>query len=91
MPSTCYLYFSDNDINVMSLIGNASKNTTIETRKLRNQNLNDVAYYCANNVECRRVQVLRYFGEVFDARNCWMNRDAVCDNCIQAVSAFAAN
>ena len=72
----------------MSLMANDSRNGTVETRRIHNQNLYDVAYYCANYVECRRAQVLRYFGEVFDAGNCSINRNAVCDNCTQAVSVF---
>lgn len=86
MPSTCFLYFADEDIDTMSWIGNSGKNSTAETRRMHNQKLNDVAYYAVNTVECRRVQVLRYFGEVFDSRNCGMNPHAVCDNCSQGVS-----
>lgn len=36
-----------------------------------------VVRYCANNVRCRRQQVLAYFGEVFDPINC----QDLCDNC----------
>lgn len=88
MPSTCYLYFSNKDINVMSRMASNTQNGTPETRRVHNRNLYDVAYYCSNNVECRRVQVLRYFGERFDADKCSLNGNSVCDNCVQGVSVF---
>ena len=64
------------------------ENVTRETLRIHMQNLDNVIYYCNNNLECRRVQVLRYFGEVFDAKNCSVNKHAVCDNCAQGVSVL---
>ena len=43
-------------------------------------------HYCNNRAECRRVQLLRYFGEVFDPQNCAKNIRTVCDNCISKVN-----
>lgn len=68
-----------------------SENGTPETMRIHMQNLDDVIYYCNNYLECRRVQVLRYFGEVFDAKNCSINKHAVCDNCSSGVGVFSAN
>ncbi len=39
--------------------------------------LYDMVTYCENNVDCRRVLTLKYFGEVFDAASCGRG----CDNC----------
>lgn len=87
MPSVCYLYYSYKDIAVLRSMIKKDENGTPETLKIHLQNLNDVVYYCTNNVECRRVQVLRYFGENFSANNCSINKSAICDNCSQAVSS----
>ena len=84
--STCYLYFCYKDISRLSRIIFESDNKTPETFKTHMNNLNDVVYFCTNNVECRRAQVLRYFGENFDARDCAKEKNSICDNCAQGVS-----
>ncbi len=42
-----------------------------------NKNLNDIILYGLNKYTCWRKQLLAYFGEIFDAKEC--NRG--CDNC----------
>ncbi len=45
-------------------------------------NLYRMAQYCENKTECRRVQILEYFGEFFDASKCnGVNKGTKCDNC----------
>ena len=91
MPSICYLYYSHQDIMIMKSMIKKDENGTDATRRIHSQNLNDVVYYCKNNVECRRVQMLRYFGEVFCPSNCSIDRNGICDNCSQAVSRLWFN
>ncbi len=49
------------------------------------QYLYQTEHYCSNKAECRRVQLLRYFGEVFDRKYCIENYRSVCDNCLLKV------
>ena len=80
MPSICCLYYDDQDIKMMrSMV--AKERSTAESKQLKKRNIDEVRSYCTNYDECRRVNVLRYFGEVFDAKNCSANKHAVCDNC----------
>lgn len=41
------------------------------------RNLNKCAAYCMNEIDCRRTQVLEYFGENFPSEKC----KNTCDNC----------
>ena len=80
MSSICYLYFSNEDIKKMhSMV--AKDWGTVESKQIKKNNIDDVLSYCTNYDECRRVRVLRYFGEAFDAKNCSMSKHTVCDNC----------
>jgi superfamily II DNA helicase RecQ len=45
--------------------------------KGQRNNLRQVVAFAENKIECRRQQVLRYFSESFDKRNC----EKTCDNC----------
>lgn len=49
--------------------------------------LNSVAYYCTNSLECRKFQILRHFGERFNAEDC-SKQTASCDNCERADNEF---
>lgn len=48
-----------------------------EQKQQQRDNLRDVITFCENKIDCRRSQVLGYFGENFDKSQC--NR--TCDNC----------
>ena len=46
-----------------------------------------MSQYCDNHTDCRRTQILEYFGEIFDRKKCIENKQTLCDNCI----AFTTN
>jgi bloom syndrome protein len=45
------------------------------------ENLDMMFGYCENKTDCRRVQQLEYFGEVFRDDFCKFHPEASCDNC----------
>ncbi|KAI1304507.1 hypothetical protein F5Y03DRAFT_172128 [Xylaria venustula] len=76
-PSECYLYFGYGDVTQLrKLIADGDGN---EEQKERQRNmLGVVTAFCDNQSDCRRVEILRYFGETFSKAQC----HATCDNCI---------
>ncbi|KAI0185393.1 hypothetical protein EV127DRAFT_441716 [Xylaria flabelliformis] len=76
-PSECYLYFNYGDITQLrKLIADGDGS---EEQKERQRNmLGVVAAFCDNQSDCRRVEILRYFGETFSKAQC----NATCDNCM---------
>lgn len=49
-----------------------------EQKERNRDSVREVIRYCSNRVDCRRTQVLRFFDEAFDPKECAMN----CDVCI---------
>ncbi|KAL7924297.1 hypothetical protein ACQKWADRAFT_287922 [Trichoderma austrokoningii] len=75
-PSDCILFYGKADIRVLkSLIidGEGSK----DQKERQMVMLNRVTAFCDNKADCRRTEVLRYFGEDFHASQC----HKTCDNC----------
>ncbi|KAI0447450.1 hypothetical protein F4803DRAFT_323783 [Xylaria telfairii] len=75
--SECYLYFGYGDVTQLrKLIADGDGS---EDQKERQRNmLGVVAAFCDNQSDCRRVEILRYFGETFSKTQC----NATCDNCM---------
>jgi bloom syndrome protein len=75
-PSDCYLFFSHADARILRQL--ISRGDGGREQKDRQQAmLNRVVAFCENRSDCRRVEVLRYFGEEFQKRDCKKS----CDNC----------
>lgn len=75
-PSECYLYFNYSDASSLRRIINGGDGP--DARKQRQHILlNKVTAFCTNRDDCRRVQILHYFGEIFSRTEC----RATCDNC----------
>ena len=52
-----------------------------QSKETHYENLNQMVRYCENISDCRRMQQLQYFGEVFDTSKCGEMRQTLCDNC----------
>ncbi|KAJ3218691.1 ATP-dependent DNA helicase sgs1 [Dinochytrium kinnereticum] len=75
-PQSLEGYYQETDkMSHDALIDNGEGSESQKERQ-RN-NVRQVIAYCENKVECRRQQVLQYFGEKFRAENC----NKSCDNC----------
>ncbi|KAJ1330060.1 hypothetical protein BSLG_009782 [Batrachochytrium salamandrivorans] len=74
--SICILYYSYRDKSIIDfLIENGDGN--FDQKERQRNNLRQVISYCENSIDCRRQQVLAYFGERFEKESC----KQTCDNC----------
>ncbi|KAM0819619.1 hypothetical protein AB5N19_05435 [Seiridium cardinale] len=75
-PSECYLYYSYADVaQLRKMITEGEGNEEQKDRQRRM--LSTVTSFAENQSDCRRVEILRYFGESFDKADC----HSTCDNC----------
>ncbi|EFY90903.1 QDE3 protein [Metarhizium acridum CQMa 102] len=75
-PSDCILFYGKADIRVLKkLITDGDGNNEQKERQM--VMLNRVTAFCDNKSDCRRTEVLRYFGEDFVPSQCRKS----CDNC----------
>ncbi|PTB62949.1 hypothetical protein BBK36DRAFT_1184072 [Trichoderma citrinoviride] len=75
-PSDCILFYGKGDIRVLKkliLDGDGSH----DQKERQMVMLNRVTAFCDNKADCRRTEVLRYFGEDFHPSQC----NKTCDNC----------
>ncbi|RFU74891.1 bloom syndrome [Trichoderma arundinaceum] len=75
-PSDCILFYGKADIRVLKRLimdGDGSK----DQKERQMVMLNRVTAFCDNKADCRRTEVLRYFGEDFNPSQC----HKTCDNC----------
>lgn len=78
-PSACYLFFSHGDIfQLRKFIDESDGNAAQKDRQ--KEMLNRVVMFCENTRDCRRSQLLHYFGENFPKGKC----GKTCDNCRNA-------
>ncbi|KAG8629860.1 hypothetical protein KVT40_001479 [Elsinoe batatas] len=94
--SHCYLFYNYGDVTILRKMiddDRGDKNdkggsgpvpiVRSEESKERQRNLlRTMVQFCENQADCRRVQVLGYFGETFRSRDCHKG----CDNCLSSVS-----
>ncbi|KAJ1504081.1 ATP-dependent DNA helicase sgs1 [Coelomomyces lativittatus] len=84
MPSECVLYYNFSDKSRVEYLIQQGEGTFEQKEHLR-QNLRYVLMYCENRFDCRRKQVLHYFGEKFEPANC----HGTCDVCQQKIQFYS--
>lgn len=76
-PSECVLFWSMEDSRKLESMIKDSPDASPEQKRLQLQSLSQVKAFCQSLTECRRTNILKYFGEQFDPALC----RASCDNC----------
>ncbi|KAK3583557.1 hypothetical protein CHS0354_026147 [Potamilus streckersoni] len=81
--SHCIMYYSYQDVKRLRRILEMDKAATYESKRVHIDNLFRMVQYCENIADCRRAQLLQYFGEhQFDRRRCGEFKGSMCDNCM---------
>lgn len=76
MRSGCYLYYGYHDASALKRMIDDGEGSW-EQKERQRKMLRNVIQFCENKSDCRRVQILNYFNESFDAEDC----HGACDNC----------
>ncbi|KAF8892657.1 P-loop containing nucleoside triphosphate hydrolase protein [Infundibulicybe gibba] len=91
-PSDCILYYNYQDFQtIVRMIRTPDKERSeppsMESMERQEMAARSVVEYCQNRSDCRRVQLLQYFSERFDRKDC-MNG---CDNCSDSSELIRQN
>lgn len=76
-PSDCYLYYMYGDFVTYKHMIMENKDGSRQQKERQVTMLQRVVAFCDEQRTCRRVEILRYFGEEFDTTLC----NGGCDNC----------
>ncbi|XP_010215565.1 PREDICTED: Bloom syndrome protein [Tinamus guttatus] len=80
--SHCLLFYSYSDVTRLRRLILMEKDGNSHTRQTHFNNLYSMVHYCENVVDCRRIQLLAYFGETnFNPNFCKDHPEVTCDNC----------
>ena len=80
--SQCILFYSYSDTKLIYRLIDEGDGTR-EQKETNKANVKRMVQYCMNTTDCRRKQVLSYFGENdFDENEC----HKTCDNCLEGVA-----
>ncbi|KAK1064274.1 ATP-dependent DNA helicase sgs1, partial [Friedmanniomyces endolithicus] len=74
--SSCYMFYGYGDANKLRRMAEDGEGSW-EQKQRQLAMLKKMVYFCENRSDCRRVQVLAYFNEVFHEDDCGEQ----CDNC----------
>ncbi|XP_077373066.1 recQ-like DNA helicase BLM isoform X2 [Festucalex cinctus] len=80
--SHCILFYSYSDVLRIKRIISMDREGDRNTKATHFTNLQSMVQFCENMMDCRRIQLLAYFGEMtFNRGFCKDNPDVTCDNC----------
>ncbi|XP_071355526.1 recQ-like DNA helicase BLM isoform X2 [Trachinotus anak] len=80
--SHCILFYSYSDVHRIKRIISMDREGDRHTKATHYNNLHSMVHFCENMMECRRIQLLAYFGELkFNKSFCKDHPDVSCDNC----------
>lgn len=82
--SGCYMYYSYRDTTALKRMIDDGEGSWEQKERGRKM-LRNMVQFCENQNDCRRVQILAYFNEVFRKEDC----NNGCDNC-NSTSSFVA-
>ncbi|PQE20884.1 hypothetical protein CJF30_00002221 [Rutstroemia sp. NJR-2017a BBW] len=74
-PAACFLYYGSQDSKVYQRMIEKGDGSD-EVKHMQREMLNRMTRFCENRIDCRRVDLLGYFGETFKKEDC-----GHCDNC----------
>nr|QNH68120.1 Bloom Syndrome protein 2 [Brachionus koreanus] len=79
----CVLFYNNQDRQRwLRIISAEIKNKNSIAYETHVDNVRRVAQYCDNQTDCRRAQILEYFGEIFNREKCIRSKmNTICDNC----------
>ncbi|XP_061139102.1 recQ-like DNA helicase BLM isoform X1 [Syngnathus typhle] len=80
--SHCILFYSYADVHRIKRIISMDREGDRNTKATHFNNLSSMVQFCENMMDCRRIQLLAYFGEMtFNRGFCKENPHVTCDNC----------
>ncbi|XP_075998238.1 recQ-like DNA helicase BLM [Genypterus blacodes] len=80
--SHCILFYSYSDVVRIKRIISMDREGDRNAKATHFNNLHSMVHFCENMMECRRIQLLAYFGELnFNKSFCKEHPDVTCDNC----------
>ncbi|XP_041652454.1 Bloom syndrome protein homolog isoform X2 [Cheilinus undulatus] len=80
--SHCILFYSYTDVHRIKRIISMDREGDRHAKATHFNNLHSMVHFCENLMECRRIQLLAYFGELkFNKNFCKEHPDVTCDNC----------
>ncbi|CAM4583369.1 unnamed protein product [Leuciscus chuanchicus] len=80
--SHCVLFYSYTDVIRIKRLIAMEKDGNQQSKATHINNLHSMVHFCENLAECRRIQLLAYFGEhTFNTNFCKEHPEVICDNC----------